>query len=199
MILDSHLPLEVSAKQRRVLATLAEILYSHVVEHDGRHNHFDMAVFIRDADRNRFVSSSMREKQVVTDEVNICETAACAAGWGAVFHKQLRVKVPADVNGMVDWVKFIKILLGTESGPSVDFLFAGFWSGVDDTPKGAAKRIWYALTHGVPVPADSYDNLWRTWALTCKGLYDPIPVEELRRGHKPYPLAKLPKFKTEVS
>lgn len=35
-----------------------------------------------------------------------------------------------------------------------DFLFCGRWDNVDNTPKGAAKRIHYFLTNGLPENAD---------------------------------------------
>lgn len=76
-----------------------------------------------------------------------CGTVGCAAGHGPY----------AGIPKLLDetWDKYTLRVFGISSALYLDnylwrFIFSGSWSSIDNTPQGAAKRIYYVLEHGVP-------------------------------------------------
>ena len=78
-----------------------------------------------------------------------CGTVACAAGHGPAAG----IAVP---EGVDDWNSYCHEVfdadpLGEAAQQSVyTWLFTGAWKDTDNTPQGAAKRIYYYLEHDVP-------------------------------------------------
>lgn len=189
-----HNAVSLTPKQRKSLSTLATILYDHVKDRDRRHRHFAMQSFILDANMNTIEREGEKLKK---GSLTACNTAACAAGWGAMFHELIRQPVPVDLSGGIDWEEFVRSLVGEDmdvvgSNDLTTFLFGGGWSQIDNTSNGAARRIWYVLKFGIPVTSEyTWDTFgWMQWA---KKVYYRSTVKSLREGLPVYSLNKLPK------
>lgn len=75
--------------------------------------------------------------------VSHCGTAGCAAGHGPYAGIPKR---PTE-----DWYDYMLRVFGVRTDEELyDWTFSGFWYQSDNTPEGAAKRILWALDHGVP-------------------------------------------------
>lgn len=82
---------------------------------------------------------------------NECGTVGCAAGHGP--------SLGIARGRYEDWPDYASRAFGAhpwdeEEEHAYIWLFAGGWASADNTPRGAAGRIRYALAHGVP------DNYW---------------------------------------
>ncbi len=80
----------------------------------------------------------------VADVENECGTVACALGHGpaaGILPKREQ-----------SWVRYGMInFYGADQDDTIHtFLFGGTWKNLDNTAKGAAKRIYWYLEHGVP-------------------------------------------------
>lgn len=77
---------------------------------------------------------------------NHCGTSACAIGHGPLAG--IRIKKTEDWS---DYSARVFIDQYKENGGVAwGFLFSGSWSDYDNTPSGAAARIWYFLKNGAP-------------------------------------------------
>ncbi len=74
----------------------------------------------------------------------VCGTVGCAVGHGP--YAGIR-KFKNET-----WREYSNRVFGLDS-EEWDWCFCGGWVYVDNTPKGAAKRIEYLLNHGVPETA----------------------------------------------
>lgn len=113
--------MSVTVQQRANLRTLAEFLPS--VDPDR----FDMA----------FYRSNGAARVPAVPE---CGTVACAAGWGPVALGHTDT-----IEWIGDWVRE-----HLAEGKPWWWCFSQEWTGVDNTPTGAAKRILHFLDHGLP-------------------------------------------------
>lgn len=76
-----------------------------------------------------------------------CGTIGCAAGHGPY------AGIPKRTDER--WAHYVyRCFLPDMAGNSLEvfyWLFSPIWANTDNTPQGAAKRIYYALEYGVPV------------------------------------------------
>lgn len=86
-----------------------------------------------------------------------CGTIACAAGWGPAAGIR-PTEDELDFDGSVmRWNDYIERAFGCcpwaggNNRAAFAFLFSGGWASSDNTPEGAARRIRYALTKGIPL------------------------------------------------
>lgn len=140
-----HREVATSPEETERLLNLADILFYRVAELPPQR--FDMGHFITAIpgdSSDKMAVSKMRASSFK------CDCAACAAGWGAVFHRELGFDLPLYQDSQtIDWSEIEEIF--TEDGSLQSWIFQGNWGGVvDDTAKGAARRIWYALRNGIP-------------------------------------------------
>jgi hypothetical protein len=76
-----------------------------------------------------------------------CGTAGCAVGWGPAAGI-------APLSCSENWDAYTDRVFG-DDGDLWSWCFAPDWDAVDNTPKGAAKRILWALLNGMPSEVDS--------------------------------------------
>jgi hypothetical protein len=73
-----------------------------------------------------------------------CGTVACTAGHGPAAG----IPIP---EGCTSWWQYCDSVFGaTFAGAHYQWCFAAEWKDVDNTPQGAAQRIYWLLEHGVP-------------------------------------------------
>ena len=117
-----HLPFNPTNFQRGNLLRLAAHLDLGVTNHD-----FDMGTFFEDSPE--------------------CGTVACACGHGPSLGIQKRdYESYFGYSGRAFGAEALKSL-----SPAYTWLFSDCWIEADNTPRGAAARIYYALKHGIPV------------------------------------------------
>lgn len=73
----------------------------------------------------------------------ICETASCAVGWGPTAGI-----LPTKEDST--WVDYCDNHICEGNTPEWYWMFSSAWREIDNTPKGAAKRIFWLLENGVP-------------------------------------------------
>lgn len=166
-----HTNLELSKEHRANLHKLAEYLYNLKPTEQNR---FDMWSFAtRYKDKNRFYVRMFEFRDVVRD----CQTAACAVGHAAMIF---------DHEPEESWNTFATRLFGVDNchddghvqTDTFSFLFGSDWSSRDNTPKGAAQRIIFALREGVPNMTELCEN-WRKWENCYTHLtLDDLPEED---------------------
>ena len=78
---------------------------------------------------------------------NYCGTAACAVGHGPLAG--IPIKKNEDFAEYSSRV-FIDDIDSDDHALAWQFLFASSWVNIDNTPKGAAARIWLLLDKGLP-------------------------------------------------
>ena len=102
---------------------------------------FDMSEYMsaRDGDYGETLDISERSKPV-------CGTVACAVGHGP----SAGIRLYGDAN----WGDYAERVFGYMSGDSFEYMFGSRWSDIDNTPKGAAKRIRTFLELGCKAPAN---------------------------------------------
>jgi hypothetical protein len=75
---------------------------------------------------------------------NVCSTVSCAIGWGPTAGIKPQW-------GDHTWNKYSNRHFARPCTREWNWMFSGFWSDTDNTPKGAAKRIfWFLERGGVP-------------------------------------------------
>lgn len=152
------------------------------------YEHFDMMYFYQGQNQYDPPPSTVADKTI-----NHCGTAACAVGHGPSLGriKDKAFAIFKPIEGMFEktytdftgetykaqeyegWTDYCERVFGIEGGDEeFEWCFGGSWSDIDNTPKGAAKRIAYMLKHGIPGdfdgdPSESdveiYKNTRVTW------------------------------------
>lgn len=116
---------------------------------------FDMADFIDGAPSKKAV------KDYALSGAASCGTAACAVGHGpaaGLFVLPSEIDMGA-IFSPVRWFEYAHRVFGvSEFSNDFIYMFGGGWAEVDNTPKGAARRIRHYVAHGVPEDFDG-DNL----------------------------------------
>lgn len=138
---------------RKNLKKLADYLW----DLPRNYNHFDMGDFCVIDDPILYMPIEPHETSCGIKELDYCGTAACAAGHGP----SAGIKARKDE----DWRQYVGRVFGCgDSLPddgfeyaAFEFLFDSYWNDVDNTPKGAAKRIYYFLENGLPSKSDVID------------------------------------------
>lgn len=120
-------------EQRANLAKLADYLAALPADYE----HFDMSSFYADEKGYGYSLLSQRAKTPA------CGTVACAAGHG------IAAGVPARDEDHDMWYLYSTRAFCPEGG-AWDWCFEGDWEVTDNTPAGAAARIRYLLSKGLP-------------------------------------------------
>jgi hypothetical protein len=132
----NHLPIALTDGQRAHLKQLADYLAAL----PGDYEHFDMNHFCR-------VGSASREPSSLPWGYSEgCGTVACAIGHGPAAG----IPVPVHCRS---WGSYATAVFGADpwrENGLFDWCFAGAWHGTDNTPQGAAQRIYVMLDKGVP-------------------------------------------------
>lgn len=96
-----------------------------------------------------------------------CGAVACALGtgayWGIGLPKSSKIE---------DWAEYGEKVYGVDDMRAFYFLFAGNWSGIDNTPEGAAARILMIVAEGPGMLNDQ--------------VYLVSTMKEIRDACKPY-------------
>lgn len=134
-----HKDLMSDEEQRANLTKLADFLEKH---EELTESTFDMNVFHGTREEN------VDEIKVNVNPVNStyeCGTTACAAGHGpAAGVSPLKGET---------WPQYCKRAFGVSTNPGRpgwNFIFCAMWRIYDNSARGAATRIRYALEHGAP-------------------------------------------------
>ena len=150
-------PLELTDQQRANLLKLAEGLLTlpDLIESQGLH--FSMKDFFKTEPR------SPKRRIASTIEDYNCGTAACALGYGPYLGITPNP-------GEDSWFDYADEAFGTcTPGRMVtdaqsmlwNWLFSNRWTSLDNTPDGAARRIFWFLKNGLPAtlrqPYDTVD------------------------------------------
>ena len=136
---------------RRNLKLLADFLSTRVVD-----DKFDMCSY-----------SSLDRPPVDVDKID-CGTTACAVGWGPVVPGLSSLALHetwGDYCFRVFEVRFFTTLW--------DFLFSGLWYNVDNTPRGAAARIYAMLADENPDDLFNINLPLCAWDKTTYAAYLP--------------------------
>lgn len=138
-----HTNLELEPHHRANLRKLATYLWD--LQPDEKHRFFmgDFAYISTNDDSTKIAPREMRDV-LRTD----CSTAACAVGHAAAIFP---------VEESEDWWDFSKRTFGVTNRASscmskdaFEFMFGYMWKYVDNSPRGAAQRIIFTLSEGVP-------------------------------------------------
>lgn len=86
-----------------------------------------------------------------------CGSVGCAVGYGP------RAGIPS-VSSDLGWGDYTVRCL-TDDVDVDNWCFCGGWQDEDNTPRGAAKRILWALLHGVPEDFRTHDIYVKPYAL----------------------------------
>lgn len=143
-----HELLLVSRTQRANLRKLATFLAALPADY----SHFSMTWFFESADSS---SEDDMPAHISPKQYNACGTVACAVGHGPAAG----VRPYRDLS----WWDYAHRAFGAQVNSYLWYwLFDGGWSAVDmdNTPQGAARRIFYALANGVP-SGDSHRHISR--------------------------------------
>ena len=125
------------------------------LEHRIEPPKFDMSSFM--TFEGRWVDNMVEALEAFYDEFeekgdqtavyNHCGTSACAVGHGPLAGIPIKKRE--------DWVDYANRVFINQSagsgGETWSFLFSGDWKDHDNTPIGAAARIWYLFENGTPV------------------------------------------------
>lgn len=130
------------------LKRLADFLYDPSIPK----HYFDMGTF-QLRTNNPLGYLGVDGKEVLPYQVEPeCNTIACAAGHGKAAGCGSRF--PGE-----DWGNYVERTFGTEpSSQAFIWLFAHEWTDRDNTPIGAAQRIYWYLTRGIPDQLYDYIN-----------------------------------------
>jgi hypothetical protein len=94
-----------------------------------------------------------------------CGTVGCILGHAPALIREKRwvplkaiVVNPKNLLSRIDWLR-VSGVFGIHSNMAIwDYLFGAFWETTDNTPKGAAKRIRWAVKHG-GIPSNWHEQM----------------------------------------
>jgi hypothetical protein len=126
---------ETTNERRANLVKLARFLFTEIPQ-----ERFDMGDFASDFD---------------PPQLHSCGAVGCAVGWGpAAGVELLKSEIIQSsesepcVDCYIDWYQYADRAFGGDR--LYDWCFNAGWRPYDNTPSGAAKRILWALTNGIP-------------------------------------------------
>jgi hypothetical protein len=134
---------EIGAKHRKNLKKLADYLAALPPDY----KHFNMRTY---------VSGGLDPDDLTRDYLKGCGTVACAAGHAPAAGIGRR-----SLGRYRDWQEYLEYFLLPVGAPYTElfqWMFDATWSFTDDTPQGAAKRIYFVLEHG-GIPVNTWDQL----------------------------------------
>jgi len=92
------------------------------------------------------------------DEIEDVDIKACGYAACAIGHAPQALGLSIEETNMIPmWDIFIENYFGIDYR-SQEWMFGYEWKDVDNTPKGAAKRIRYFLENGVPDEYSEHDD-----------------------------------------
>lgn len=134
--------LVVTQQQEENLRKLAVHLFANVVK-----SNFSMADYFKYKNDQGFECiATERTTPIKPHMYNECGTIACAAGHGPELGGSLK-NLPTE-----RWRDYVARVFGAnDNGALWPYLFSGIWKAYDDSPQGAAKRIFSVLrTRWIP-------------------------------------------------
>jgi len=166
-----HTTLDISKEHKRNLVTLARYLYDLKPDENMKFDMYDFAHKSTPED-----DWAIGPFALVSKQHEDCKTSACAVGHAVFLFPPLE-------DNWVEYTERVFGISGTRDGRLRDafaFMFGGFWNKIDNSPRGAAQRIIFALTDGVPHSDDfCTDEQLRYWEDQYVRLtLDNIPSEE---------------------
>jgi hypothetical protein len=125
------------AKHKENLLKLARYLWDLPEDY----THFDMEYYFAQGN-----STANGVLSAYNDGYEGCGTVACALGHGPAAG----IGNGDDLDGLT-WDRYSKVFFGARVyEPVWEWCFESRWAEEDNTPRGAAKRIFYMLENGVP-------------------------------------------------
>lgn len=136
--------------QKRKLRKLAALLDT------VPNSKFDMTAYCAMWAGDQIVSAAFNPS-TVPETIRNCGTSACALGHAPRIY-------PGKENE--EWTQYtLRVFDIPEFTLSWDWMFSPFWDEYDNTASGAAKRIRYWCTRGVPInythPHKAYKDLYK--------------------------------------
>ena len=131
--------LKVTPEQRANLLKLADYLYAL----PDNYEKFHMGTFATQESKDELFGLLELDPSNVLEGLHNCGTTACAIGHGPACGIKPE---PLDLT----WGRYADRAFGADLNSRVfNFCFAGAWEEYDNTPKGAAQRIYYLLDNGI--------------------------------------------------
>lgn len=142
-------PMELREEHRENLQTLADFLDSVPEEHFGMRTYSKKGTTARECSTPihaiGFLKAALQPHEDGTPH-HPCGTSACALGWAAVvFEDEVQNMASQTFPALSN-----KLFGMCRPCEPWEFMFSADWHKDDDTAKGAARRIRFALAHGVP-------------------------------------------------
>jgi hypothetical protein len=135
------IPWVISDRAKEDLLKLADYLYSLPDDYE----HFSMFMYLFDGDCHYFHDAPVVGN--LSSVITSCGTVACAVGHAPLAGVDCeRFEQYQDI---ANWLTNHNIF-------AYDWMFSGEWAAVDDTPKGAAARIYFAIEQGIPFNPRSF-------------------------------------------
>jgi hypothetical protein len=103
------------------------------------YSHFNMASYFLRYGRGSLNVKDLKKFIAEAKKPNVCGTVACAAGHGIAAGIRM---IKADDT---EWDKYVERAFTQGNGELYAWLFGGSWEEWDNTPIGAAQRIYYFL------------------------------------------------------
>lgn len=136
-----------------------ELLAIYLENLPDDYDKFQMYTFLDAGEMHRDNDFSRKDAQdEYLAKLHTCGSAACAVGHGPSLYEVDKV---FKVKRHEGWSEYTARVFGIddcddgEGERAFNWLFDGEWGDVDNTPKGAAKRIRWYLKKGVPENADA--------------------------------------------
>lgn len=111
-------------------------LADYLIKLPEDYEHFDMSIFYHTTN-----DDTMAYEYMVPSILNLnrCGTVACALGHGPAAGI-----IPDDLG--ISWEEYSSYFINEDFEDGLwPFLFSDDWTGIDNTPQGAAKRIYWIL------------------------------------------------------
>jgi len=162
-----------SSKRESNLRKLADYLLNLPDDYE----HFDMEHFVCYENETLFFAHGGEETSNILKLLkNHCNTVACAIGHGPA----------AGIHSTENetWNSYYERCFTGDNNSIFEWCFGAAWEGVDNTPRGAALRIYYMLDYGLPAKIDKIKENWfcanwspsRHYVRTYRTAYDVVEV-----------------------
>lgn len=131
--------LDITPQQRENLLQLADYLYALPEGYKS----FDMNEYAQVIDWSLDDELTIPFTNFNPEMLHSCDTVACAIGHGP----SAGIKAKGSVS---DWLDYSMEVFGAGFNDDLyKWCFHGYWADEDNTAKGAAQRIYYALDFGL--------------------------------------------------
>lgn len=123
---------------------------------------------------------------IYEEAMSACGTVACAAG-----HSPAALGIDLTKSGFSDWPELVDRLL-LEDIKQWNWCFSDLWAKTDNTPHGAAERIYTLLYLGLP--ADSIDQIRKETTYRPSVFDYPKSLDKLIKSQVDFPPFALKKL-----